>query len=305
MRGPAAAIAATVVASWIVGASAFAQPSPSSVAAEELFREGRALLEAKSYAAACEKLEASEKLEPSVGTLFSLGKCREGQGRLASAWFAYRAAATLAAQLVDARRAVALQQAEAIEPHVARIWLHLPASDAPSELRIDGERIAADAAAAPLLVDPGPHRIEATAGTSFATVVDIPDNGVSVDVTIPPLPPVASPTARTGGHWKRDVGLGSVALGSATIVVGAVLGMQAIVKGRDANGWCPTTTACPNSIAVHENDVAKTYADFSTVLIPVGVALAAAGAYLLITSRTTVGATVTPEGARLDVGARW
>ena len=63
-----------------------------NAAAEALFREGRTLIKQGNLKAGCDKLEASEKLESSVGTLLTLGDCREKLGKPASAWAAFRKA---------------------------------------------------------------------------------------------------------------------------------------------------------------------------------------------------------------------
>ena len=72
--------------------AAFAQ----NAGAEALFREGRNLIKSGNLKAGCDKLEASEKLESSVGTLLNLGDCREKLGKLSSAWAAFRKAEAIA-----------------------------------------------------------------------------------------------------------------------------------------------------------------------------------------------------------------
>src|SRR5204863_10189231 len=64
--------------------------------AEALFREGRALMEAGNYKAACPKLEESYAQDPATGTLLALGICQERAGLTASAWATYSDAATRA-----------------------------------------------------------------------------------------------------------------------------------------------------------------------------------------------------------------
>lgn len=88
-RARSRAIAIVVVTAIVFPLSiAFAQ-SPE---AEVLFREGRRLAKQGKLAEACDKFEASERFESSVGTLLNLGDCREKLGRLASAWAAFRMA---------------------------------------------------------------------------------------------------------------------------------------------------------------------------------------------------------------------
>src|SRR5262245_38802765 len=67
-----------------------------SAAAERLFLDGRELIKQGRLAAGCAKLQASEELEPSVGTLLNLGDCRERLGQTASAWAAFRKAEAIA-----------------------------------------------------------------------------------------------------------------------------------------------------------------------------------------------------------------
>jgi hypothetical protein len=74
--------------------------APAPTPAEQLFIDGRALLESGEFEAACEKFEASVKLDPAApGTLLNLGLCNERLGKTATAlsWFRraqFRAAET-------------------------------------------------------------------------------------------------------------------------------------------------------------------------------------------------------------------
>src|SRR5258705_3259626 len=54
--------------------------------AEALFRQGRQLLSEGKTAAACEKFAASQRMDPSSGTLLNLADCHAGEGKTASAW---------------------------------------------------------------------------------------------------------------------------------------------------------------------------------------------------------------------------
>ncbi|MCX5743343.1 MAG: hypothetical protein NT062_12695 [Proteobacteria bacterium] len=65
-----------------------AAAAPAS--ADQLFQEGRALLAERHFAEACERFEASMRLDPeAAGVLLNLGLCNEELGRLATAlrWF--------------------------------------------------------------------------------------------------------------------------------------------------------------------------------------------------------------------------
>jgi hypothetical protein len=109
---------------------------------------------------------------------------------------------------------------------------------------------------------------------------------------------------RASDGRKRTVGMIFVGSGAAIAAAGGILGMQAIVKGRDINAECPgTANTCANQSAVNQNATARTYATLSTVLLPVGAAAAVAGGVILLTTHGSVEAAVTPTGANLAF--RW
>src|SRR5688500_5414952 len=69
-----------------------------SVEAEALFREGKALLQQGKLAEACAKFDASDRLEPSVGTELNAADCHEKNGKVATAWAGFLKAAANAAK---------------------------------------------------------------------------------------------------------------------------------------------------------------------------------------------------------------
>src|SRR5262249_18506399 len=67
-----------------------------SPAAEAMFQEGKRLLSEGQTAEACARFASSFAIEASSGTLLNLALCHETQGKTATAWAEYRAAARLA-----------------------------------------------------------------------------------------------------------------------------------------------------------------------------------------------------------------
>jgi hypothetical protein len=287
--------------------TARAQPAVRDVAAEDLFRQGRELLEQRRYAEACEKLAASQKLDPAVGTLFSLGACYEGAGRLASAWFAYREAASLAAQRGDRRRADAQARADALEPRLAHIAVRLHDAGGDVRVTLDGDPIVSEALPTPLPVDVGAHRVEVRGDEGYAVTVDVKADATTVTVVVPTLvhPKVpAAPEMQRVGAWKHALGLGLVAGGGVAITTGAILGMQAIVKGRDVHAACPSGPTCSDHGAVQSNGTAETFADAASVLIPAGAAAVLGGGFLLL-QKIELRPVVTERSARLHAAFAW
>src|SRR6185312_7749645 len=70
-------------------------PTQDQVIAEQLFEQGRTLVTANNWPAACPKFEESLKLDPTLGTKLNLATCYEHIGKIASAWSLYREAAEL------------------------------------------------------------------------------------------------------------------------------------------------------------------------------------------------------------------
>src|SRR6476646_2818243 len=88
MRQPAACLIA--VAALFAAQAALAQGGSPSIA-EQLFLEGKALMQQQQYELACEKLQASHDLDTTAtGTLLNLALCHEQINRTASAWAEFR-----------------------------------------------------------------------------------------------------------------------------------------------------------------------------------------------------------------------
>src|SRR6188768_2830416 len=95
-------------------------------AAEALFDQGVRLMKQSSFSDACPKLEESERIDPAVGTLLYLGECYERIGKTASAWAAFREAASLANNMGQTDRGrVASSRAQELEPRLSRLSIEL------------------------------------------------------------------------------------------------------------------------------------------------------------------------------------
>jgi serine/threonine-protein kinase len=290
--------------------------SARALAAEQLFKEGRRLITKRRFTEACEKLNASEKLDRAVGTLVSLGECNTGMGRTASAWLAYRAAIALATERHDVRKAGIEERAAAVEPLLANLVVNLSAgaAAASTQIAVDGESVGREIVGTTLPTDPGPHAIVATAPgyKPWSGHVQL-TLGATIEVTVPPLEPLPDPSvvehAQRAAETRRMAGLVTGGVGLVGLGVGLLLGGQAIVKIRDANDLCPGSLACANQAAVNENQTGKSLGIASSVLVPVSVAALAAGSFLIVTSRRPRGAEVAADvstgGARLRVEWSW
>jgi tetratricopeptide (TPR) repeat protein len=194
MRPLLASTPALVLALFCLARPAFAQPQTGVALAETLYQQARDLMSEGRYDEACPKLEESQRLDPATGTLLNLASCHENQGRLATAWFEYLDAVTLARRDGRADRvAFAQGRLAELEPKLSRLTLIVPeTADYPGlELELDGARIGKAARGVPTPVDPGAHVVEVRAPgrQSVRLSVEIGSVAEQKTLTIPELAP--------------------------------------------------------------------------------------------------------------------
>lgn len=282
---------ASAVGLWLLlqGAVAHAEPA----AAEALFREGRALLERGEVAAACDKLEASNALDPSAGTLLNLAACRLKQGRTATAWAHFVAAERVARNQSRSEQAIeAKRRAEELEPTLSTLTLLAPGAPPGLEVRRRGRIVQAASLGTAVPVDPGPMLIELSAPGFESSRLEV-TVGTSADrlrVTLPKLSKVeavgASPVvdSRPPAPQRTSVlpwVIGGV--GGGALIAGGVLGGLALSSNSKAVQACD---AGDDANCAETQDRRDGQALASTVCVGVGVLGVGVAAIWLLTSRS-------------------
>jgi hypothetical protein len=317
--------AAVVIAiAALAPASAFAN-EPEHARADALFREGRSLLDAKKYDAACSKLAESQKLEPGSGTLLALAMCHEGQGRTATAHRDLLDAAALAKKVGRPDLAAAAEKrARALEPTLTKLAIKLPEDDAPYAVKLDDEPVADDAKGKPLFVDPGEHRVVASAAgrVSRSYVVRV-SGAATIDVVVdkldeeqkPAPAPVVAPVKRTpapvevtdeelthvsgperassgsSGTAQRVIGLTLAGAGVGGLVAAGIFGGQAVSARSESR-------TSQGAAAEAANERAKDKMMASVVSGSVGVVALAVGTILVVTAPSSKPTTVGQSNVR-------
>ncbi|XXX81799.1 hypothetical protein WMF30_23860 [Sorangium sp. So ce134] len=186
----------------LLGASALLwgrQAAAEESAAEQLFREGRALLVEQRFAEACPKLEESQRLEPSLGTKLNLAFCYERLGNVATAWVGFQEALITARTAGDAaREAFAKARLDALAPRVPWLRVRASAGDAGAgqvTILLDGAALDPIAWDKEMPVDPGEHVVAAAhQGEVFWETTVALKESERVDVEVPaPAPPEPAP----------------------------------------------------------------------------------------------------------------
>jgi tetratricopeptide (TPR) repeat protein len=322
------------------GPRTFAQSGGSSVsvkpAAENLFEEGRALMQQQRYAEACTKFEASQGMDAGIGTLLHLADCYEKLGRTASAWATFKEAASMSRlRAQEEREHIALTRAAALEQRLSRLTIRVPEANRVEglEIRIEGNQIPRASWDSPIPVDPGSLAVQASAPkrVTFTTRIEVAaavqDNALEIPLleVAPNAAEASSSAAGADGMGTGDAdarGTGSTQrtaawiFGGAGVVgigVGAVLGIQANRKKQDSLDYCPRDPNLCTSQGVDLRDQAKKDALGSTIAFAAGGGLLATGLILLLTlpshpkrvalSRVNVSLDLSPRSNTLHVGS--
>jgi len=269
----------------------------SEAAGRALFDEGRRLMTAGDFAAACVKFEEGQRIAPGVGMKFNLAECYEKTGRVASAWSAFRDVASMSkAQGQAERERVARERAAELEPRIPKLRLVVPeGSRVPNlELRRDGTPIGSAQWGLAIPVDPGKReiRVEAPGYEAQTLRIDVPEaKEQSLEIPllvkkiekVEPVKPVVAPPGadsdkgRHGSGTLRKVGLIGAGVGAVGLGVGSVFGIMASGKKSDAQPLC--TPAC-NAEGYLLMKQAGGRADVATVSFIAGGVFLAAGLVL-------------------------
>ncbi|HEX6764569.1 MAG TPA: hypothetical protein VF103_03805 [Polyangiaceae bacterium] len=272
--------------------------------AEELFREGQTLVEAKRFSEACPKFAESQRLDPGTGTLLNLAACHEGEGKLASAWTEYSEVVTLATRDNRPDRvSYAEERLKAIQPQLARLTVEVSSeSDVPGlVVELDGAPVGRAALGVAVPVDPGTHTVEAKAPGKqpWQTTVDISAGASNKSVTVPSLVDAPQTTAGPTGAAKEEGDKSSkpaddgstqrliaYTLGGAGVVglgIGTAFGLSAISKNKKSNSeGCSGNECSPEAAEIRKE--ARSAGTASTIAFAAGGALLAAGVVVYFTA---------------------
>ena len=307
----------TILLVWVLMSASTASAAGDPTLAEGLFREGKTLMQAGDYAAACPKLAESFRQDPATGTLLALAVCQEADGHLASAWTSYQGVVARASQEGRADRVTAARdRMAALEPRLSTLTVEVPPEIAARPglaLTRDGAPLPPAAWGVALPIDAGTHALAALVDghPAWDATVTVGGNAdrksvrvTALDVRIA-LTEVGG-TARPGTTlerrpedelprasrrpWMLPAGIAAASAGVAALGIGTALAIhaQSLNKQSLANNPCDPT-GCDDA-AVDLNGRAMKYGDAATLLFASGGALVASGLVLILIDRSRAGA---------------
>jgi hypothetical protein len=303
-----ACLAASVT---LLAASASAQ---EDAAAEALFNKGLSEMEAGRYDTACPTLKESQRLDPRMGTLFTLAECEAKGGMIASAVAHYDEYLRLFARLTPqqkttqaGREKVSTAQKAALAPHVPYVTLVLRDAPAGTTVKWDDMVFNLPALGVPIPVNPGEHvvatQVPGTAPIITRVTIEKAEKK-QVELKIgrqspaqnapaaagaappPPTTPATAPgseeaDAGTSNSTRTTLMYGAAGLGAVGLVVGSITGIAALGKKGTIEDNC-VGTRC-NAAGKDAADGAQSLGLVSTIGFGVGIAGLATAAVLFFT----------------------
>jgi hypothetical protein len=294
------AFASMLVLSW--GAAARAQPRNEPLA-EKLYLEGQKLMakgDAESLREACEKLEASQRLDPGLGTLLNLATCHERQGKIASAWSEFTEAAALAEHAHERdREQFARGRVTALEKRLPKLRIDLPPGARDAEVRLDTQTLPTAAAIAEIPLDPGDHAIEvslrgkrkwtrtitvspdaAETRVSVQLADEEPESVMTATTEAPNEDRVHRADARNGAGSRRTIGIALAGAGALAVAFGVVFAVRAWTLKGDSDDEAKQAAQADSlgDAATHTAFKHSADTDYSSALTSQTIAFIAGGA---------------------------
>jgi hypothetical protein len=280
-------------------------------AAEALFREAKALLQAGKPAEACPKFEASQRLDPTDGTLLNIALCYEAWGKTATAWALFNESISRAKKAGRAdREQLAREHALALEPRLSRLTVTVAAPVAGLAVQLDGRPLDAGAWGSSLPIDPGQHTVTATASgyQPWRVTLELAAERDQKSVSIPVLTRLPeAPSTNSAGAPERPTQGGSasgpslapfISIGIGAIVIGGGVGAHLAARNArdDYFAGCAVERAFVCSDESGRSRV-RSWETVQWVALGTGVAALGLGIALLATrpTRRDVAVRITPD----------
>lgn len=271
-----ALLCATLV--WLAPIAAAAEPTLADRnAARALASDGADLFDANKHAEAIEVFRKAEALVHAPTHLLYIARAHQKLGKLVEAHDVYDdiltdpfITPTSPSAFRDARTS-AEQEDAALLARIPTMKLVI-SSPAPETVQVtmDGKRIERELLLAPLLMNPGSHKLEAQGRglvSDAKTVAMSEGDRINVTLSLPWQGPL----------YPAIVALSAGALG---LTIGTVTGILSVSKVGDLEDRCPEMHCLPPDRSI--GDSAKTLGTVSTVSFVLGGALIGAGVALAI-----------------------
>jgi hypothetical protein len=299
---------------------------PESIAAA-LFRQARQSMKVDDWKVACPKLEESQRLDPSPGTLLNLAICEERRGRLATAWTRYQELVDTTS-IDDPRAALARRAVATLDHQLSRVRIVVGRMASGSIVNLDSTQLRRPSLGTYLPIDPGEHVITVmtpegvrrdrhftiqageTVVFDLAPISQQPAPRAQVAANNPGEPVAQrgsvvgprTPHATFGNRRLRTASFAAASVGIIGFVAAGTFALLAVHEKRIVDEHCPAQRC--DADGVRAVDAGNRLLRLGDAGLVVGVAGAAAAAVLYWQSAIgTVRLGAGPAGAALLVRA--
>lgn len=160
------AVTFLLVSSVVAPGQSEAQSVSEQAAADALFDEGVRLRKAGDHAAACDRFQRSQAIDPALGTLQNIGMCLDEQNQLVAALGTFQKLLDKAEGVRDLERiGVARSNIKSLRKRIPKLQVTVPAASRMEglEILVNGKAIAQAIYDFPAPVDPGSYVVTARA----------------------------------------------------------------------------------------------------------------------------------------------
>jgi hypothetical protein len=284
----AVAVAALPLAAWTFAAPAHAQDAASQdiAQARQLGQQAQTAYDAGNFTESEKLWSAASRLYSQAPTLtLGLARTQAKLGKVVAAQESYnkiiREWGTNAAAPQPFKDALEAAKSEvgAVSAKVASVTVTVDGPPNPT-VTIDGQAVPSAALGLKRPVDPGSHKVAASAegykpaettfsvaeGGTAAATVKLEKDPTAVAAVPPPEPGLASPSepgadTSSKGSSNKTLALVAFGVGGAGLVVGAITGVIALGKAGDLKDACSPDKTCPPS----EQDNVDSYKSMGTI----------------------------------------
>jgi tetratricopeptide (TPR) repeat protein len=296
---------------WAVGVSDVEQKTALGI-----YREGNTEFTESRYVQALAKYREALKHWDHPGIRFNMAVCLINLDQAVEAFEHLEVALKYgAAPLGEEAHAQGLTYKKLLLGQLARLRIKSAIDGA--EVTLDGKPLFTGRSDTAKLLTPGPHQIVATKpgfAPSTTSLVLMPGKETVHDIVLHPL---RTSSAKTVRRWKTSrpwfvVGGGAVLAGAGILVQRAAVGQRDDYNTALANCNPDPTIPCPPNFAKGDKDLAILENRIAIGMFTVGGAAIVTGAVLVYLNRARIVyerpvpmVTVRPDGATLDVTARF
>ncbi|MBI5534459.1 MAG: PEGA domain-containing protein [Deltaproteobacteria bacterium] len=286
-----------------------AEPSPAELAAaRDMFREGRALEEQGKWAEALGKMQAVAAVTMTPQVRHHIALCEMHLGKLVSALNGFERAKLDATQAgINTVVEEASQHIASLKPRIPTLVLRLPSDAGELNVVMDGRAVSSAVLQVPIPLDPGNHRVEVSASgrATFSRTISLKEGQqLDLEIVLDPAPATSSVAPASSARLAatalsaapdegspkqadkpgRTAGFVLLGAGGAALVVSGVFQLLRSSAISDIDASCPSHTDCDPGLR-DTRDRAVRYGTMSGVAAGLGVVLAGAGTYFLLTSK--------------------